>query len=68
MMGLLVAQAPAAAAAGIVTDLGVAVGRGGDVVARGSKVFVAADDRIVVASLDGQVIDTIRAACPGPSP
>ncbi|MEU8193289.1 hypothetical protein AB0C10_05840 [Microbispora amethystogenes] len=59
MVGLLVAQAPAAAADGIVTDLGVAVGRGGDVVARGSKVFVAADDRIVVASLDGQVIDTI---------
>ncbi len=59
MSGLLVAQAPAAAAAGIVTDLGVVAKRGGDVVARGSKVFVAADDRIVVASLDGQPINTI---------
>ncbi|MEU7876929.1 hypothetical protein [Microbispora bryophytorum] len=58
MPGLLVAQAPAAAAAGIVTDLGVA-GRGGDVVASGGKVFVAADDRIVVASLDGRLVDTI---------
>ncbi|MBT2234695.1 YncE family protein [Nonomuraea sp. NEAU-A123] len=58
MAGLLVAQAPAAAAAGIVTDLGVA-GRGGDVVAGGSKVFVAADDRIMVASIDGKVINTI---------
>ncbi|GGL18911.1 hypothetical protein Sme01_47700 [Sphaerisporangium melleum] len=59
MAALLIAQAPAAAAAGIVTDLGVAAGRGGDVVARGSKVFVAADDRIIVTSLDGRLIDTI---------
>ncbi|WP_182882448.1 hypothetical protein [Microbispora sp. H10949] len=61
MAGLLAAQSPAAAAAdtGVVADLGVVAGRGGDVVAGGGKVFVAADDRIVVASYDGRPIDTI---------
>ncbi|MEU3168485.1 hypothetical protein [Streptosporangium sp. NPDC006930] len=54
----LVAQAPTATAAVTVTDLGVA-GKGGDVVARSSKVFVAAGDQIVVAPIDGKVIDTI---------
>lgn len=58
--GLLVAQAPAAAAAaGLVADLGVVAGRGGDVAAGNGKVFVAADDRIVVTSYDGQPVDTI---------
>ncbi|MEU8205243.1 hypothetical protein [Streptosporangium sp. NPDC049046] len=58
---LLVTQVPTAATAAAaltVTDLGVA-GKGGDVVARSRKVFVAAGDRIVVASTDGKVIDTI---------
>ncbi|MER6006459.1 hypothetical protein ABT120_48515 [Nonomuraea angiospora] len=58
---LLVTQAPVAAtaaAAATVTDLGVA-GTGGDVVARSSKVFVAAGDQIVVTSIDGKVINTI---------
>ncbi|GLW25008.1 YncE family protein [Microbispora triticiradicis] len=61
MASLLAAQSPAAAAAdtGVVADLGVVAGRGGDVVAGGGKVFVAADDRIVVASYDGRPIDTI---------
>ncbi len=58
---LFVTQAPTAAAAATaatVTDLGVA-GKGGDVVARNRKVFVAAGDQIVVASTDGKVSDTI---------
>ncbi|WP_182877924.1 hypothetical protein [Microbispora sp. H10670] len=61
MAGLLAAQSPAAAAAdtGVVADLGVVAGRGGDVAAGGGKVFVAADDRIVVASYDGRPVDTI---------
>ncbi|MGW0197133.1 YncE family protein [Nonomuraea sp. NPDC003201] len=56
---LLVAQAPAASAADTVTDLGVAADRGGDVVAQSGKIFVAADDRIVVTKSDGALIDTI---------
>ncbi|MER5646150.1 hypothetical protein [Streptosporangium sp. NPDC002524] len=58
---LLVTQAPTAATAAApatVTDLGV-TGKGGDVVARSRKVFVAAGDQIVVASTDGKVVDTI---------
>ncbi|MFF4991898.1 hypothetical protein ACFY19_32285 [Streptosporangium saharense] len=58
---LLVTQTPTASNAAvpaIITDLGVA-GRGGDVVARSKKVFVAADDQIVVASIDGKVIGTV---------
>ncbi|SEH02902.1 hypothetical protein SAMN05444920_13114 [Nonomuraea solani] len=57
--GLLVAQAPAASAADTVTDLGVAADRGGDVVGKSGKIFVAADDRIVVTKSDGALIDTI---------
>ncbi|MEV4219897.1 hypothetical protein [Nonomuraea sp. NPDC049725] len=56
---LLVAQAPAASAADTVTDLGVTAGRGGDVVGHTGKIFVAADDRIVVTKSDGTLIDTI---------
>ncbi|NUP82136.1 MAG: hypothetical protein HOV96_31815 [Nonomuraea sp.] len=56
---LLVAQAPAASAADTVTDLGVTAGRGGDVVGKSGKIFVAADDRIVVTESDGELIDTI---------
>ncbi|MFD0476320.1 YncE family protein [Nonomuraea thailandensis] len=57
--GLLVAQAPAATAADTVTDLGVASDRGGDVVGQSGRIFVAADDRIVVTKSDGALIDTI---------
>ncbi|MGP4101240.1 hypothetical protein [Nonomuraea sp. KM90] len=56
---LLVAQAPAASAADTITDLGVAADRGGDVVGQSGKIFVAADDRIVVTKSDGALIDTI---------
>ncbi|MEV5555808.1 hypothetical protein AB0L44_19300 [Nonomuraea wenchangensis] len=55
---LLAAPAPAAAAADLVADLGVA-GKGGDLVAGHGKVFVAADDRIVVTDLDGEAVTTI---------
>ncbi|MGA5761325.1 hypothetical protein [Nonomuraea bangladeshensis] len=52
---LLVTQAPAATAADTaVTDLGVS-GKGGDVVARDSKIFVAAGDQIVVVSIVGVI-------------
>ncbi|MEV0235836.1 hypothetical protein [Nonomuraea sp. NPDC050786] len=54
-VALLVTQASTAAT---VTDLGVA-GKGGDVVARSGKVFVATGDQIVVAAIDGEVIDKI---------
>ncbi|MEU8363195.1 hypothetical protein AB0C27_44995 [Nonomuraea sp. NPDC048882] len=57
--GLLVAQAPAASAASTVIDLGVAAGRGGDVVGQSGKIFIAADDRIVVTDSGGTLIDTI---------
>ncbi|GAA4103144.1 YncE family protein [Nonomuraea soli] len=59
---LLVTQTPtaaAAAAAATVIDLGVASDRGGDVVGQSGKIFVAADDRIVVTRSDGALIDTI---------
>ncbi|MGW4793979.1 YncE family protein, partial [Nonomuraea sp. NPDC004297] len=56
---LLVALAPAASAADTVTDLGVTAGRGGDVVGHSGKIFVAADDRIVVTRSDGALINTI---------
>lgn len=56
---LLVAQASAASAADTVTDLGVATDRGGDVVGQSGRIFVAADDRIVVTKSDGTLIDTI---------
>ncbi|GAA2686262.1 hypothetical protein GCM10010412_073650 [Nonomuraea recticatena] len=59
---LLVTQAPTAAAgatAATVIDLGVAADRGGDVVGHNGKIFVAADDRIVVTKSDGALIDTI---------
>lgn len=57
---LLVAQAHTASASDTVTDLGVAAGRGGDVVGHNGKIFVAADDRIVVTKSDGTLIDTIN--------
>ncbi|NUT45527.1 MAG: hypothetical protein HOV86_36605 [Thermoactinospora sp.] len=56
---LLVIQTPTAADAATVIDLGVAADRGGDVVGQSGRIFVAADDRIVVTRSDGALIDTI---------
>ncbi|SDJ23352.1 hypothetical protein SAMN05421874_101146 [Nonomuraea maritima] len=61
---LLVAQAPAASAADTVADLGVTSDRGGDVVGQSGKIFVAADDRIVVTKSDGTLIELAAYPCP----
>src|SRR5690606_14858218 len=54
--GLLAVTAPAASAAGTTTDLGVtATSYSGDVAVGGGRVFVAADDRIIVADTEGQL-------------
>ncbi|XVQ82282.1 hypothetical protein ACQP2K_25870 [Microbispora siamensis] len=54
---LVTTLAPAASAADITTDLGIT--SGGDVAAGGGKVFVAGDDRIVVADADGTLSGAI---------
>ncbi|MDA0638216.1 hypothetical protein OUY22_32825 [Nonomuraea sp. MCN248] len=52
--GLLAVAAPAASAAGTTTDLGVtSESYTGDLVVGGGRVFVAADDRIIVADTGG---------------
>lgn len=54
--GLLAVTAPAASAAGTTTDLGVTANSySGDVAVGGGRVFVAADDRIIVADTEGQL-------------
>ncbi|MEU4704607.1 WD40 repeat domain-containing protein [Nonomuraea dietziae] len=59
--GLLVAQAPAAMAADSLTDLGASLGsdHGADVVTGNDKIFVSANDRIVVADAQGALKGTI---------
>ncbi|MGI5268888.1 YncE family protein [Nonomuraea sp. CA-218870] len=52
--GLLAVAAPAASAAGTTTDLGVTLDSySGDLAVGGGRVFVAADDRIIVADTGG---------------
>ncbi|MFD1539350.1 hypothetical protein [Nonomuraea guangzhouensis] len=59
--GLVIAVAPVASAADSITDLGVSVGitAPSDVVAGGGKVFVTAEDRIVVTDTDGALIGAV---------
>ena len=60
--GLLVVLAPAVSAADSTTDLGVSLGfdsRGGDVAVGGGKVFVSAEDRIIVADIGGELTGAI---------
>ncbi|MEV0824333.1 YncE family protein [Nonomuraea rubra] len=56
--GFAAVQAPPASAANSTTYLGN-VGRGGDVAAGGGKVFVAADNRIIVADAQGALTGAI---------
>jgi YVTN family beta-propeller protein len=56
--GLVTTLAPAASAADSTTNLG-SVGRGGEVAAGGGKVFVAADNRIIVADTRGALTGAI---------
>ncbi|MBE1563922.1 hypothetical protein [Nonomuraea africana] len=64
-VGLVVAQAPAALAVDTMTDLGVTWG-GADIAVGGGKVFVSANDRIVVTDAQGALKDAIT-GLPRPS-
>ncbi|WP_433347312.1 YncE family protein [Microtetraspora malaysiensis] len=58
VVGLVTAFAPPASAADSMTSIGP-VGRGGDMVAGGGRVFIAADDRIIVADNRGTLTGTV---------
>ncbi|MET8335635.1 hypothetical protein ABZV14_06985 [Streptosporangium canum] len=61
-IGLLAAVVPAASAADSTTDLGLSLSystKSGDVAAGGGKIFVSAEDRIIITDSHGTLTDTI---------
>ncbi|SEG19346.1 hypothetical protein SAMN05444920_102151 [Nonomuraea solani] len=59
IIGLLTVAAPAASAAGTTTDLGVADSWTADLAVGGGRVFVRADDRIIVTDTGGNLTGAV---------